>query len=100
MAERQRIYKDSDGIRKTLLWDDEDPDRFVIKTEQVLDDILDGIARDRDVPQKGDNRLAARLPVFVYEDLVKRGIAGDEDRFKAWLNGPEADPWRIYRGRL
>ena len=100
MAERCRVYRDADGVRKTMIWDDEDPDRFVIKTEQVLDEILEGIARDREALQTGDNRHAARLPVFIYEDLVKRGIVGDEDAFKKWLNGTEAVPWRIWQGNV
>jgi hypothetical protein len=48
----------------------------------------------------GVNKLAARLPLFVYEDLLHRGIIGDEDAFKRWLNGPEAAPWRIWKGIL
>ena len=98
MVERMRVYRDADGVRKTMIWDDEDPDRVTIKTEQVLDEILDGIARDSEIRQSGDNRTVARLPRIVYEDLMARGIANDEDAFKKWLNSSEATPWRTWKG--
>ena len=100
MTERCRIYKDSDGIKKTMIWDDEDPSQFTIKTEQDIGEIVDGIARDRDIPQTGDNRRIATLPVIVWEDLKKRGIADDDDAFRKWLNSSEATPWRIRSGTV
>jgi hypothetical protein len=101
MAERCRIYRDADGVRKTMIWDDEDPSKVTIKTEQVLDEILDGIARDREFAGKAkDQQPSHRLPRIVYEDLVFRGIAGDDDAFRKWLNSPEAAPWRIWPGTV
>ena len=32
-----------------MIWDDEDPSQVTIKTEQDLTEILDGIARDREL---------------------------------------------------
>ena len=52
------------------------------------------------MPNTGENKLAARIPTVIYEELQRQGITEDESLFKAWLNGPEAEPWRIYRGRL
>ena len=98
MAERMRVYRDADGVRKTLLWDDEDPDKVTIKTEQVLDEIIDGIARDRELWREG--APSHRLPRIVYEDLKKRGIADDDDAFRKWLNSSEATPWRIRPGTV
>ena len=48
----------------------------------------------------GTNKLAARLPLVIYEDLEQRGIIDDEDAFERWLNGPEATPFRIWQGQL
>jgi len=100
MAERRKVYEARDDIRRTLIWDDKDPDQFTVKTAQDIEPILDGIARDRETMTHGVNKLAARLPLFIYENLVARGIIDDEDRFKAWLNGPEATPWRIWKGSV
>lgn len=48
---------------------------------------------------KEDFNLALTIPVPVYEDLIRRGIAGDPDAFKAWRRSAEADPWRIHPSR-
>jgi hypothetical protein len=102
MAEQRMTYRDADGVRKTLIWDDEDRDNVTVQTEQDVEPILDGIARDREAHHAGlgGNKLAARLPLTVYEDLYQRGILDDEQRFKDWLNSPEAAPWRIWKGTL
>ena len=100
MAESRRRYMARDGFARTSIVDEEVPDRLVVKTSQDLEPILDGIARDRETMRHGTNKLAARLPMVIVEDLIHRGIYTDEDRFKAWLNGPEATPFRIWRGQL
>ena len=47
----------------------EDPSQFTIKNlSKTSARLLDGIARDRDIPQTGDNRRIATLPVIVWED--------------------------------
>lgn len=100
MGERKRIYEARDDIRRTLISDDETADRFITKLEQDVEPILDGIARDRETMRHGTNKLAARLPMFIVENLIHRGIYTDEDAFRVWLNGPEATPWRVWKGRV
>ncbi len=100
MSERRRVYRDSDGITRVLIWDDEDPDSFVVHTAQDIEQILDGVARDRETMRHGDNKKLATLPAIIYEDLKQRGIADDDDAFRKWLNSPEASPWRIWQGEV
>ena len=98
-----RIYRDADGVRKTLIWDTEDPNKFVIKTEQDLTEIIAGIERDREFSagrRVKDSEPSHRLPVIVWEDLKKRGIADDDDAFRKWLNSSEATPWRLRQGNV
>ena len=99
MGEAKRVYHARDGVVRTLITDDASA-QFHVQTTSDIEPILDSIKRDQEVMPHGTNKLAARLPMFVYEDLLHRGIIGDEDAFKAWLNGPEAAPWRIWRGQL
>ena len=74
---------------------------FTVHHQQDVEPILESIARDREImPNNGENKLAARIPTVIYEELQRQGITEDESLFKAWLNGPEAEPWRIWRGRL
>ena len=100
MGEQKRRYFAENGVIRTSIVDDDKPDSITVQTAQDLEPILDSIHRDREIMPHGTNKLAARLPLVVVEDLIHRGIYTDEDRFKAWLNGPEATPFRIWRGQL
>ena len=59
------------------------------------------IHRDREIMSNtGDMKLVGRLPVVIVEDLIRRGIYDDPDAFDRWWNSIEANPWRIWKGRL
>ena len=99
MTERRIVYRDADGVRRTMILDDEAPDRVVVHTQQVLDEILGGIARDRELQDPAnDNRLVARIPVEIFERMILEGWGPDDEA--KWLNSPEAAPFRIWRGRV
>jgi hypothetical protein len=98
MAERRTVYYDANGIRRTLIVDDERPG-FVVQTEQNVDEILAGIARRRELMrQGGDTRHVAQIPVEIFERMVLEGWGPDDEA--RWLNSSEAAPWRIWRGRV
>lgn len=97
MGEQKRKYSTENGVARSTITHD---DKLTIHTAQDVEPILDGIARDRETMRHGTNKLAARLPLVIYEDLKQRGIIDDEDAFKRWLNGPEATPFRIWQGQL
>ena len=97
MSERQRVYRDADGVRRTLIWDDEDPDAVTVRTEQDVEPILDSVERDRAIMRHdGVNKLLARIPVAIYERAVLE--QWDEGDWGKWLNSSEAAPFRIWRG--
>lgn len=100
MGEQKRRYSAENGVVRTALYDEATPDVFHVKHTQDVEPILDGIARDRETMRHGYNKLAARIPTVIYEELQRQGIADDPDLFKAWLNSSDADPWRIWKGRL
>jgi len=97
VSERQRVYRDADGVRRTLIWDDEDPDAVTVRTEQDVEPILDSVERDRAIMRHdGVNKLLARIPVAIYERAVLE--QWDEGDWGKWLNSSEAAPFRIWRG--
>jgi hypothetical protein len=99
MTERRTPYRNENGVRRTLITDDERPDDLVVHTEQVLDEILDSVERDRaTMRHDGVNKLLARLPIEVYERAVHEGW--DEGDWARYLNSAEAAPFRIWRGRV
>jgi hypothetical protein len=99
MAERKTVYANANGVRRTLISDDERPG-VIVQTEQVLDEILAGIHRDREAANDNHavNKLVARLPVAVFERAVNEGWG--EDDWRRYLNSSEAAPFRIWRGRV
>ena len=99
MGERKRRYSALNGVERTLILDEGSP-QFVVRHSQDVEPILDSIARDREImPNTASNKLAARIPTVIYEELQRQGITEDESLFKAWLNSSDAAPWRIWRGR-
>lgn len=98
MTEHKVVYRDEFGVRRTMILDDERPDRVVIKTEQVVDEIMAGIERDRETMRHGVNKLAARIPIEIYEKMINEGWGPDDE--KRWLNSSDAAPFRIWKGRV
>jgi hypothetical protein len=98
VTERSRVYQDADGVRRTLIVDDERPG-FVVNTEQDIEPVLDSIERDRAImAHDGVNKLLARIPVSIFERSVHE--QWDEGDWKKWLNSIDAAPFRVWRGRV
>ena len=99
MSETRRLYMVDGGIVRETIYDHAEG-RLVVRMRQNVDEILAGIARDRETMRRTDMKKVATLPAFVVEDLTHRGIYDDRDAFDAWLNSSEADPWRVWKGRV
>ena len=94
--QRAFVYEDANGVRRTLIADDERPDRFIVKTTQDIEPILASIARDRELMRNnGDNVVLGRLPVEVYERAVHE--QWDEGDWRKFWNG--AGPDELPNGR-
>jgi hypothetical protein len=102
MSERQRVYHNADGIRRTMFADPDRPGEFAILVEQDIEEILDGVQRRRENHKTGltDNKDVASIPIVVAEDLKRRGLWDDDDAFRKWLNSWEARPFRVWEGRV
>ena len=99
MTERSRVYHDAYGVRRTLIADDERPDRFVVNTAQDVEPVLASVERDRAImAHDGVNKLLARIPVSIFERSVHE--QWDDGDWKKWLNSSEASPFRVWPGRV
>lgn len=97
--EHRFTYRDSDGIRRDMITDEERPGEFKVYTEVQMDEILRGIERDRDLqPVRATNRLLARVSMTVMEQSIHE--QWDEGDWKKWLNDPQNAPFRIWPGRV
>lgn len=91
------LYEESNSGRQS-------DDSVVIEHEQDVTDILkDNKAKaneiDRHQPH-GNMSKVASIPMVIFHDLKKKGILGDEKRFKQWLNDPDNRAFRTRGGRV
>ena len=102
MAEHRVTYQDANGVRRTLILDDERPNRVVVHTEQVLDEILAGVQRRRELMRQGGHiRHLAQMPVDIYERSVHERWGPDDDaKMAQGVAQAEAEPFRIWKGRV
>ena len=55
--------------------------------------------RKENIPM-GEAYRAASIPTPIWEDLVRKGIANDRKRLRAWLNDPDNRAWRTTNTRV
>jgi hypothetical protein len=88
--------------RKQENWHSENDGGVVLETAQDVSDIIEANKADYNAGAgfAGDMRHVARIPLVVYDDLMRRGIAQDPARLKAWLNDPDNRLFRSHPGRV
>ena len=89
------------GIKRTFHWDDT-TDEFLIQTEQRMDEIVEANKQAyNNAPDRwGDFTRVASVPIAVYFDLKKKGIADDDAAMKRWLEDPDNRFFRTRPGNL
>jgi hypothetical protein len=96
--ERKLVYRDSDGIRRTAIVDDETPDKLVVNTELNLGRLLENNAALEEAQRGRGDKLVARAPLTVYERSIHEGW--DDNDWKRWLNDPDNRAFRVWKGRV
>ena len=98
-----RILSGDKITRKTEIWHDQADGGVVVETAQDVEPIMlqnkDEIKARRGFKGDGMHHVA-RIPLSVYEDLKRKGIADDPKAFKRWLDNPDNRAWRTHPGRL
>lgn len=100
MAERKVVYRDDGAIKRTMVWEDDDPLTVHVYTEQDLTQAIENNKIMAELhPRRSTNKLLARgVPVHVYEKSVLEGW--DEQDWKKWLNDPDNAAFRVWRGQV
>lgn len=91
-------------IHRGLQYDEAD-DSIIIETKQDTTPVVEAAKAsfnqfDERTPWKGDMHRVASIPMTVYMDLVKRGIANDEKAFRRWLDDSDNAVFRTRPGKL
>lgn len=100
----RRLIREGNGAR--LEMDAEEDGHFTVFAEQDIGNLVDEIRQMSEAytpfshQRDTGMRHAAEIPVEIYADLERRGIAQDPARFKAWLNDPDNGMWRVWKGRI
>ena len=82
-----------------------DGETFTIQTTQKVDDVVEDNktyynAMDEKAGWKGDMHRVARIPIHLYYQLKKQGVADSDHKFKLWLNDPDNRFFRTRPGRV
>jgi hypothetical protein len=88
--------------QKTDTWHDEPDGGVVVASEQDVTDIIEQNKEDYNARSgfKGDWHHVARIPLAIYEDLMRKGIADDPARLKKWLDNPDNRAFRSHPGKV
>ena len=86
----------------TQYWHVTDKGEYVIETQQDVTAIAEANKRQyNDTPDKHrDVNKVASIPLNVYYDLKRRGIADDPKKLKQWLNDSDNRVFRTMEGTL
>ena len=95
MVELRTVYRNSDGVRRTMITDSDRPDEVIVKTEVDVTGVFDNNKIMRELhPTNSVNKLLARgIPMTVYEKSVLE--QWDDGDWKRWLNDPDNKMFRI-----
>jgi hypothetical protein len=96
--ETKLVYRNSDGVRRTMITDSDRPHDITVHTEVVMDSVIENNKIMRELhPEKSTHKLIARgIPMTVYEQSLLEGW--DEKRWARWLNDPDNAAFRVWKG--
>lgn len=83
-----------------MISDDDRPGIIRVYTEADMTELVDNNRRLEEVlaGSKSTNKLVARVPMTVYEKSILEDW--DESDWTKWLNDPDNQAFRVWRGRV
>lgn len=86
-------------VRRLLTADDE---TFTASATQEISERLDINKALQNTPRSGwgEGQRVASIPNVIWEDLIRRGIARDKKKLRAWLNDPDNRAFRTRLGKV
>jgi len=100
MAERKVVYRDDGAVKRTMIWEDDQPEIVHVLTELDMTQTIENNKVMRELhPTKSNNKLLARgVPMTVAEQALRE--QWDANDWKKWLNDPDNAAFRIWPGRV
>jgi hypothetical protein len=98
----KRLFSRDEATGITRYWHVKQNGEYVIETVQDTTKIIEANKRSyNDVSGKfGEHAKVASIPLSVYYELKKQGIADDPKALRKWLNQSENRAFRTREGTL
>jgi metal-dependent HD superfamily phosphatase/phosphodiesterase len=98
----KRIFSQDDATGITKYWHVTGNGEYVVETQQNVSAIVEANKRQyNDTPNKhGDLNKVATIPLSVYYELKRKGIADDPKALKKWINDRDNRVFRTRAGTL
>lgn len=92
------------GLRRLFHWQ-ESTEEMTLRTEQNVQPIIDhnqALYADTDARARWrpDMNHVGKIPIGIWQDLLRRGIAQDDAALLRWLDDRDNRVWRVRPGRL
>lgn len=100
MTEIKRVYRNSDGVRRTMIWEDDAPEIVHVHTQVDMTQALENNKVMRELhPRRSTNKLLARgVPLTVAEQAMREQWS--EADWARWLDDPDNAAFRVWHGRV
>jgi len=100
MTERKVVYQDDGTVKRTMVWEDDEPETVHVYTEQDLTQAIENNKILAELhPRRSTNKVVARgVPVSVYEKSILEGW--DSKDWAKWLDDPDNRAFRVWQGRV
>lgn len=96
--ESKLVYRNSGGVRRTMVSDSDKPFQLTVHTEVDMTSVVENNKIFRELhPERSVNKLVARgVPLTVYEQSIHE--EWDDKDWAKWLNDPDNAAFRIWGG--
>lgn len=97
--------EDPIGGRRRLFHFDHETGQATIETQQEVEEIVEASKalhryHDERTPFKHDMVQVASIPMSLWGELERQGIAQDQERLRKWLNDRDNQVFRTRPGRV
>jgi len=89
--------------KKDTIWHDTADGGVILDHRQDVEPVVEwnkGLLNQSDGSLKGDMVMGWKVPAIIVEDLLRRGIYHDKDRWEAWLRSEEGLVWKVHPGDI
>lgn len=99
MSLKRTITDHKTGLTSEFITED---DQLIYQTKQDINPVVDHVKflRDNTTKHGKDMRHVAEVPMVLWQKAVREGWQKDEAKWKKWLNDPDNEIFRTWKGKV